>query len=66
MDAAVWQVPLRQCMDQTPGREILFDHEIRQDRKSSTCQQCRKDRAGAVDGERRRSIEMPFEYRHHW
>jgi hypothetical protein len=24
VDAAVWQEPLRQCMNQTPGREILF------------------------------------------
>jgi hypothetical protein len=36
-------------MNQTPGREILFDHEVRQDRESSTCQKCRKDCAGAVD-----------------
>ena len=57
MDTAVWQEPFRQRMNQAPGREILFDHEVRQDRKSSTCQKCREDCAGAVDTERRRPVE---------
>jgi len=40
--------------------EILdFEHKVRQDRKSSTCQKCRqteKNLRRAIDGERRRLL----------